>query len=135
MRNKNKLIARYIAHYAVRNSILENFHAGTFPSSKRKDSSDVKVVTPYGEIPWKDVSRISDVEMRKLMLDIEKNIARVLTKLPEMLEAAGSLEKYYELLEQWGFGEGAGVSWDVPAAQHKKWLSIGKQIKKEKSKK
>src|SRR6266404_9748741 len=41
-----------MAVYCVRNTFLEDLHAGTVPSSKAGDYSDVKVVSPYGEIPW-----------------------------------------------------------------------------------
>ena len=47
----------------VRNTVIENYHAGEFPQSKTGDYSDVKVVTPFGEIPWNELSRISDTEM------------------------------------------------------------------------
>jgi len=40
----------------VRNTYLEELHAGKFPASATGDYSDVKVVTPYGEIPWKNLS-------------------------------------------------------------------------------
>ena len=54
-----------LAETAVRNNTpLEDLHAGTFPSSKTGDYSDVRVVTPYGEIPWNAVSRLSDEEMK-----------------------------------------------------------------------
>lgn len=125
-------MARYIAHYGVRNSILENFHAGITPSSKQKDFSDVKVVTPYGEIPWKKLSRLSDKEMRALLLDIEKNIVRVLTNLPKMLEKAGTLEKYYEEIQYWGFGDGNGVSWDLPKKLYDEQKKMNNEILKKK---
>lgn len=54
----------------VRNSYLEDLHAGTSPSSACGDYSDVKVVSPYGEIPWNDVSRINNTEMEKFMKQI-----------------------------------------------------------------
>jgi hypothetical protein len=34
------------------------------------DYSDVKVVSPHGEIPWKELSRLSDKEMKELMIDV-----------------------------------------------------------------
>lgn len=49
----------------VRNTIIENYHAGISPRSKIGDYSDVKVITPYGEIAWNELSRISDDEMMK----------------------------------------------------------------------
>lgn len=30
----------------------------------------MKVVTSFGEIPWNEVSRLSDEEMKKLMIDV-----------------------------------------------------------------
>ena len=51
--------ATMLAFHCVRNSSLEDLHAGIFPSSKTGDYTDVKVVSPYGEIAWNRVSRIS----------------------------------------------------------------------------
>jgi hypothetical protein len=50
----------------ARNSKLEDLHCGTFPSTKTGDYSDVKVISPFGEIPWDKLSRISDKEMGPL---------------------------------------------------------------------
>ncbi|WP_417197737.1 hypothetical protein [Bizionia sp.] len=47
----------------VRNTVIDDYHKGTVPQSKTGDYSDVKVVTPYGEIAWNELSRISDDEM------------------------------------------------------------------------
>jgi hypothetical protein len=49
--NKDLTLARFIALHGVRNSMLKDLHSGIFPKSKTGDLSDVKVVTPYGEIP------------------------------------------------------------------------------------
>lgn len=55
----------------VRNSCLEGLLAGQVPISRTGDGSDVVVVDAEGNrIPWKDVSRIDDDEMRALMRDI-----------------------------------------------------------------
>jgi len=56
--------AKMIALRCVRNTSIEGIHAGQLPRSKTGDYSDVKVVTPFGEIPWNEVSRISDKEMK-----------------------------------------------------------------------
>ena len=45
-------LAKAIAALCVRNTFLEDLHSGTSPSSKTGNYCDVKVVTPYGEIPW-----------------------------------------------------------------------------------
>ena len=57
------------------------------PPSKSGDYSDVKVVTPYGEITWRDLSRISDEEMKRLMIEIVDKLYTFLCgqKEPEFL--------------------------------------------------
>lgn len=62
-------VAKSLVEVCVRNA-LEDLHAGILPSSQSGDYSDVKVVTPYGEIPWTRLGRISDEEMKPLMIDI-----------------------------------------------------------------
>lgn len=63
-------LAKLLAFHCVRNSYLEELHAGIFPSSQTGDYTDVKVISPYGEIAWNRVGRISDEEMRQLSEDI-----------------------------------------------------------------
>jgi hypothetical protein len=53
-----------------RNSMLEDLHAGTSPSSTSGDYEDVTVTSPYGVIPWPKVSRLNDAEMKRLMIDV-----------------------------------------------------------------
>jgi len=99
----NKVKARVLAE-RVRNTELENLHAGITPSSKTGDYSDVKVVTPYGEIPWDNLSRISDVEMRVLMLDVEQSLEDGLTDLENA--PAEALKAKVDHLDKFG------PSWD-----------------------
>jgi len=65
-----KRLAKIMALQCFRNTTLEDLHAGASPSSKTCDFSDVKVVSPYGEIPWDKVSRFNDEEMKALMIDV-----------------------------------------------------------------
>src|SRR5712692_7589250 len=58
--------ATMLAFHCVRNSYLEDLHAGIFPSSKTGDYTDVKVVSPYGAIAWNRLGRISDEAMQRL---------------------------------------------------------------------
>ena len=83
------LVAKSIAALCVRNTFLEELHSGITPSSQSGDYSDVKVVTPYGEIPWHKLSRLSDVEMKRLMKEIVDKIYTFLRRQeePEFLEA------------------------------------------------
>lgn len=64
-----KNLAKYMALHCMRNTELENLHAGKVPASATGDFSDVKIVTPEHEIPWTEASRISDPEMKMLMND------------------------------------------------------------------
>lgn len=68
---------------AFRSSNIEDLHSGITPSSKTGDYTDVKVVTPYGEIPWSKISRISDKEMGPLKDSIRKQMYYNLRLLKE----------------------------------------------------
>src|SRR5438034_4676115 len=67
-------VATMLAFHCVRNSYLEDLHAGIFPSSQTGDYTDVKVVSPYGEIAWNRLGRISDEEMQRLSEDIVNHL-------------------------------------------------------------
>jgi hypothetical protein len=63
-------LAKYTVLQCFRNSMLEDLHAGTSPSSASVDYSDVTVSSAYGVIPWPKVSRLNDDEMKCLMIDV-----------------------------------------------------------------
>ena len=65
-----KRLAKLIARDCFRNTVLEDFHSGKVPSSQTGDYSEVKAITPYGEIEWDNLSRLSDAEMKRLMIDV-----------------------------------------------------------------
>jgi hypothetical protein len=65
-----KRLAKYMAQQCFRNTVLEDFHAGITPYSEAGDYSDVEVKTPAGTIPWSKLSRLSDEEMKRLMIDV-----------------------------------------------------------------
>jgi len=90
-----KKLAMGIAVLCVRNTFLEDLHAGTIPSSNTQDYSDIKVVSPYGEIPWNNLSRIGDDEMRQLMKEIVNKIYSVLLRMddPEFIERLNRYSK------------------------------------------
>jgi hypothetical protein len=73
-REQLEMIALALVETCVRNTQLENLHAGQFPGSPVGDYSDVKVVSPYGEIPWTNLSRISDSEMEALMIEVVNRV-------------------------------------------------------------
>jgi len=76
-----KRLAKHLALRCFRNSLLEDFHTGIVPDSKSGDYSDVVVKTPFGEIPWKDLSRFDDVEMKTLMVDVVNNTYHLIQEL------------------------------------------------------
>ena len=76
-----KRLAKYTVQQCFRNTVLEEFHAGTIPDSRSGDFSDVVVKTPHGEIPWSGLSRLSDEEMKLLMRDAVNKTYRFLCKL------------------------------------------------------
>jgi hypothetical protein len=65
-----KRLAKYLVQQCFRNSMLEDLHCGITPSSAAGDYSDVVVRTPFGEIPWRQLSRFGDAEMKLLMIDV-----------------------------------------------------------------
>jgi hypothetical protein len=65
-----KRLAKYLAQQCFRNTMLEDLHAGISPDSQIGDYTDVVVRSPYGEIPWPDLSRLSDEEMKALMINV-----------------------------------------------------------------
>ena len=76
-------LATAMAVHCVRNTSIEDIHAGIEPYSASGDFSDVKVVTPVGEIPWSKVSRIRDDEMRAFMKQVVDRLYTVLLRLDD----------------------------------------------------
>ena len=74
-------LAKYLVLQCFRNSVLEDLHAGIIPDSKSGDHTDVAVHTPFGEIPWDQLSRISDDEMKVLMQDVVKHTYHFIQEL------------------------------------------------------
>ncbi|MET3790618.1 hypothetical protein [Aquamicrobium terrae] len=64
-------LAKIMAMLCVRNTHIENIHAGLTPVTHTGDWSDVIVVDADGRrIPWTEVSHITDEDMRELMRQI-----------------------------------------------------------------
>ena len=64
-------ISKSMAMMCVRNTMLEDLHAGIEPVSRTGDFTDVMVIDANGrEIPWPEVSRIGDQEMGRLMRQV-----------------------------------------------------------------
>ncbi|OAN53444.1 hypothetical protein [Sphingobium sp. TCM1] len=78
-------LALALVENCVRNSQLENLHAGTTPATATGDFSDVKVVTPFGDIPWNQLSRISDEEMKALMIEVVNKVYTFITHMEDLV--------------------------------------------------
>ena len=69
------LLIRTMVVTCVRNTSIENIHAGLTPITKTGDYSDVTVIDADGRrIPWPDVSHIDDEQMRDLMRQVVDRI-------------------------------------------------------------
>ena len=68
----------------VRQSMLEELHRGLWPITKIGDYSDVVVVDAEGRrLPWPEISRFDEDEMRDLMRQIVNKIYTFLAKMDD----------------------------------------------------
>jgi len=73
--------AKWIVAACVRRGYLEKLHAGVPPITHTGDYSDVKVIDAEGrEIPWNEVSRFDQDEMKTLMTGIVNRVYTFLTR-------------------------------------------------------
>jgi ligand-binding SRPBCC domain-containing protein len=63
------------------------------PDSQIGDYSDVKVVTPYGEISWERLGRFNDDEMKMLMIDVVGRCYEFLSELLDQRSLASIIER------------------------------------------
>ncbi len=64
-------ISKSMAMMCVRNTILEDIHAGIEPASRTADRTDVMVIDANGRrIPRPEMSRIGNEEMGRLMRQV-----------------------------------------------------------------
>jgi len=101
--SKHKLLARYIANSAIRNTFLEDLHSGKSLPEKYKEG----------------YSRIDDREMRKFMLEVEDKLEQILDSILSKSKKIRvgtyivTKKKFYDAIKKLMFGE-YGVSWDIP---------------------
>ena len=73
--------AKILTAACVRRGYLEKLHAGITPTTKTGDYSDVKVIDAEGrEIPWNQVSRINQDEMKTLITGVVNHIHTFLSR-------------------------------------------------------
>lgn len=95
-------IAKVIAMICVRNSRLEDLHAGQVPVTRTGDWSDVVVIDATGNrIPWAEVSRVDDEEMRALMRDVVNRLYTFHLKTDDPFLRV-EVERWMSVASQWG---------------------------------
>ena len=88
----------------VRNTKLEDLHAGLVPVTNTGDFSDVTVIDGDGrQIPWNDVSHVDDDAMRDLMRQI---VDRVYTFQVKPEDPA-----LLKVIDRWS---SVAAAWDEP---------------------
>ena len=94
-------LAKAMAMICVRNSRLEDLHAGQVPVTRTGDWSDVVVSDADGNrIPWAEVSRIDDDEMRALMRDVVNRLYTFHLK-PEDSALRAEIERWMAVASRW----------------------------------
>ena len=97
-------LAKIMAMLCVRNTQLETLHAGLTPITRTGDYSDVVVLDADGRrIPWTEVSRFDEDEMRALMRDIVNRLYTFHLHADE--------PKLQATIERW---MGVADKWDEP---------------------
>lgn len=90
--------AQMMAAACVRRGYLEKIHSGIVPVSKTGDYSDVKVIDANGrEIPWSEVSRINQSEIKTLMTGV---VDRIYTFLARTLLSDKPDQSFEQALER-----------------------------------
>ena len=90
--------AKIMAAACVRRGYLEKLHAGATPVTRTGDFSDVKVIDAEGrEIPWNQVSRINQDEMKMLISGV---VNRIHTFLARTLFSATEDKAFEQALDR-----------------------------------
>ena len=94
-------LAKTLASMCVRNTELEDIHAGYHPVTLSGDYSDITVIDAGGnKTPWNEVSKIDDDQMKMLMKNIVNRMYTFFIEgdNPEFEEA---FQYYRALAAQW----------------------------------
>ena len=97
-------LAKLMALTCVRNTKLEDIHAGIVPVTRTGDYSDVVVLDADGRrIPWPEVSHFDDAAMRDLMRQVVNRLYTFHVKIDD--------PQFQAMLELW---QPAIRNWDEP---------------------
>ena len=98
------VVVKTMAVMCVRNTKLEDLHAGIAPITRTGDYSDVNVVDADGRsISWNEVSHFDDDTMRDLMRQV---VDRLYT-----FDAKSSDPRFVALMDRWSH---VVAHWDEP---------------------
>ena len=95
------LLVRTMVLLCVRNSMIEDIHAGLVPVTRTGDYTDVTVIDADGRrIPWPEVSHFDDNAMRDLMRQVVDRVYtfEVRAKDPDFLER---IELWAQVASRW----------------------------------
>ncbi len=94
-------LAKIMAMMCVRNTKLENLHAGVVPVTRTGDYSDVVVVDAEGrKIPWVEASHIDDNQMRELMKNVVNRLYTFQLRMDEP-EFQAWMDRWAVVAETW----------------------------------
>jgi hypothetical protein len=97
-------LAKVMAMMCVRNTMLEDMHAGLVPVTKTGDYSDVVVLDAEGrKIPWANVSHIDDAQMRELMKEIVNRLYTFQMRIDD--------PEFQARIDRW---DAVSAKWDEP---------------------
>lgn len=108
------VMAKAMALICVRNTCLETLHAGPGVVSHTGDYSDVIVTDANGrQVPWSEVSRISDDEMRELMREIVNRLYTFQLRIGEE-EFRDYLDRQLTSTRNW---DEPGLDWNLAGSR------------------
>lgn len=94
-------LAKIMAMLCVRHTQLEALHAGLTPITRTGDYTDVFVLDADGRrIPWTEVSRIDEDEMRALMRDIVNRLYTFHLHADEP-KLQAQIERWMAIADKW----------------------------------
>lgn len=94
-------LAKVMAMMCVRNTKLEDIHAGLVPVTKTGDYSDVVILDAEGrKIPWLEVSHIDDAQMRDLMKQIVNRLYTFHMRIDDP-EFRAWIDRWAAVAEKW----------------------------------
>ena len=94
-------LAKVMTMMSVRNTKLDDIHAGVVPVTKTGDYTDVVALDAEGRrIPWPEVSHIDDTQMRELMKEVVNRLYTFHMKCDDG-EFRKHLDRWMTVADKW----------------------------------